>query len=95
MVAFDENHISDFQKLQPRMGASSREEAMASDVAVHCYIFDCLYVEGHDTTRCGLRGRKKLLKAAVDWEDPLRWTPHRNEDGLEYYREAFEKGCEG
>lgn len=30
-VAFNDKHVSDFQKLQPRMGVSSREEAMESD----------------------------------------------------------------
>jgi bifunctional non-homologous end joining protein LigD len=95
VVAFDQNHVSDFQRLQPRMQASSRDEARASDIRIYYYIFDCLYLEGHDITECGLRSRKKLLKAAVNWQDPLRWTPHRNEDGLDYYREACEKGWEG
>lgn len=27
--------------------------------------------------------------------DPLRWTPHRNKAGKNYYREAFKKGWEG
>jgi DNA ligase D-like protein (predicted ligase) len=95
VVAFDENNVSDFQKLQPRMQASSREEAQSSGVRVYYYLFDCLYVDGHDITDCRLRGRKKLLKAAIDWDDPLRWTPHRNDDGLEYYRTACAKGWEG
>ena len=95
VVAFDENNVSDFQKLQPRMQATNREESKASGVRVYYYIFDCLYIDGHDITSCRLRSRKKLLKAAMDWDDPLRWTRHRNDDGLEYYRTACGKGWEG
>lgn len=95
VVAFDEDGVSDFQKLQPRMKASGREAAEASGVEVHYYLFDCLYLDGHDVTGCGLRARKKLLKEAVEWGGPVRWTPHRNDDGLEYYREACSRGWEG
>lgn len=95
VVAFGQDHVSDFQRLQPRMHASSREESKASGVKVYYYIFDCLYIDGHDITKCALRSRKKLLKAAIDWDDPLRWTQHRNEEGLDFYREACDKGWEG
>jgi bifunctional non-homologous end joining protein LigD len=95
VVAFNADNVTDFQRLQPRMQASSREEARASGVKVYYYIFDCLYIDGHDITACTLRSRKKLLKAAINWDDPLRWTPHRNDDGLDYYREACRKGWEG
>jgi bifunctional non-homologous end joining protein LigD len=95
VVAFNEDNLSDFQKLQPRMHASSREESRQSGVKVYYYLFDCLYMDDHDVTGCDLRARKKLLKSAIAWDDPLRWTPHRNDDGLTYYREACSKGWEG
>lgn len=95
VVAFDENHVSDFQKLQPRMHASSREESTESGVTVYYYIFDCMYVDGHDITHVPLRGRKKALRAAVDWDDPLRWTQHRNREGEKYLAEACDRGWEG
>jgi bifunctional non-homologous end joining protein LigD len=95
VVAFNADGVTDFQRLQPRMQASSRDESRSSGVKVYYYIFDCLYIDGHDITPCAIRGRKKLLKAAVDWGDPLRWTPHRNDDGLDYYRQACQKGWEG
>ncbi|MGC9529664.1 MAG: non-homologous end-joining DNA ligase [Candidatus Bipolaricaulaceae bacterium] len=95
VVAFDEHNVSDFQRVLPRRHASSRQEARQSGVKVYYYMFDCLYVEGHDITRCPLRSRKKVLKAAIRWDDPLRWTPHCNDDGLNYYKEACSKGWEG
>ena len=95
VVAFNENGKSDFQKLQPRMQLSDRNEAKNSNIKVYYYIFDCLYIDGHDITGCELQTRKNLLKKVVEWEDPLRFTVHQNEDGLDFYKEACEKGWEG
>ncbi len=95
VVAFNENGKSDFQKLQPRMQVSGQGEAEDSKIKVYYYIFDCLYVDGHDITDCALLTRKSLLKKVIAWDDLLRFTPHQNEDGLTYYKEACEKGWEG
>jgi len=95
VVAFDENQVSDFQKLQPRMQVSNREEALESEVEVFYYIFDCLYIDGYDITSCPLRSRKKLLRDSLSFNDPLRLVQYRNDDGLKYFREACDKGWEG
>ncbi|MFP3853773.1 MAG: non-homologous end-joining DNA ligase [Anaerolineales bacterium] len=95
LVAFDEKGISDFQRLQPRMQSSSRKEARESYVKVYYYLFDCLYIDGHDISACALSSRKRLLKAALDWDDPIRWVQYRRGEGLDYYRQACEKGWEG
>lgn len=95
VVAFNENDVTDFQRLQPRMQSDSRQGAQESDVAVYYYLFDCPYADGHDLTNCALSQRKKVLKAAIEWKDPIRWVPHRRGDGLEFYREACQKGWEG
>ena len=42
-----------------------------------------------------LRARKELLRAAIDFDDPLRFARHRNRDGEAFYREACSKGREG
>ena len=40
VVAFDKNKVSDFQRLQPRMHASSREESRKSGVKVYyCLLY--------------------------------------------------------
>lgn len=95
VVAFNKQGISDFQKLQPRMQASSPDESQKIGQVVYYYIFDCLYIEGHTITKCSIRTRKKLLQQALEWKDPLRFTPHRNGDGLNYFKEACENGWEG
>ncbi len=95
VVAFNEDGLSDFEKLQPRMHVSSREEARQSSVQVVYYVFDCLYADGRDLTSCKLTARKKVLKAAVNWQDPLRHLSYWHGDGLTHYKEACEKGWEG
>ncbi len=94
IVAF-EGGVSSFAKLQPRMQTDDPATARASGVEVYYYLFDILHCDGRDTTALPLRARKKLLRAAVDFDDPLRFTPHRNEEGEAFYHEACSKGWEG
>ena len=96
MVTF-EGHVTSFSRLQERMQIRDAAEAraMAKRVRAYLYLFDLLYLEGHDLTGLPLRTRKGLLRKAVDWRDPVRFTPHRNEDGVAFLREACEKGWEG
>jgi bifunctional non-homologous end joining protein LigD len=62
-------------------------------VPVFFYIFDLLWVDGHDVRALGLR--KRLLRAALAFDDPLRWTAHRNRVGEAMFTEACRKGWEG
>jgi len=95
VVAFNKDNVSDFQRLQPRMQAPDRDKALKSRVKVYYYIFDCLYVDGHELTECSLRDRKKILKKAIKWTDPIKWTQHRNKEGIEYFKKACARGWEG
>lgn len=94
IVAFDGN-ISSFTKLQNRMHASSKEEARKSDVQVYFYLFDILYYDGYLVTQIPLRKRKFLLKHAISFSDPIRYTQHRVEEGEKIHKEACDKGWEG
>ena len=64
-------------------------------VPVFYYLFDVIWLEGHDVRRLPLRTRKRLLRAALDFHGPVRWTPHRNRDGEALFAEACRKGWEG
>ncbi len=64
-------------------------------VPVFLYVFDILWLEGHDVRHLPLRTRKRLLKAALQFHGPVRWTQHRNRDGEEFFKEACRKGWEG
>lgn len=94
VVAFEGN-VTSFSRLQERMGLQSPEKARATGIDVYYYVFDLLYLDGWDTTRLPLRRRKTLLRRALDFEDPIRFMRHRNEEGQKYLEEACRKGWEG
>ncbi|MFZ1996352.1 MAG: non-homologous end-joining DNA ligase [Solirubrobacteraceae bacterium] len=85
IVAFDGQQTS-FARLAQRG---------RSPVPVFFYIFDLLWVDGHDVRALGLRTRKRLLRAALEFHDPLRWTSHRNREGEAIFTEACRRGWEG
>jgi DNA ligase D-like protein (predicted ligase) len=64
-------------------------------VPVYLYLFDILWLEGHDVRELPLRVRKRLLRDALKFDGPLRLVPHRNGDGVAFFQEACRKGWEG
>lgn len=89
--------LTSFSRLQDRIHVEDEGEARerAKRVAVHLYLFDILWVDGADVTGLPLRTRKRLLHAAVDFDGPIHFTPHRNEEGVAYWKEACRRGWEG
>ncbi len=94
IVAFEDGRTS-FARLQRRMQVRDREVARRSGVAVFYYVFDVLHMAGHDTTDLPLRLRKTLLRRAVTYREPLRYSVHRNTDGEAFHDEACHRGWEG
>jgi len=94
IVAFDGN-VTSFSLLQGRMQVRDPEKALRTGIKVYYYIFDLLYLDGYNLRQLELSYRKRLLKHALDFTDPLRFTNHRNTDGEAYYQEACSKGWEG
>jgi bifunctional non-homologous end joining protein LigD len=94
VVAFEGRRTS-FARLQGRLGITNPDVARASPVRVVYYLFDLLHLDGKSTTEVPLLWRKKLLRRAIDFGDPLRYTTHRVEDGIDAYRAAYERGDEG
>ena len=64
-------------------------------VAVLLYAFDIVWLNGVDVRALPLRARKALLREAIRFEDPIRFTTHRNGNGRELFEEACGKGWEG
>jgi DNA ligase D-like protein (predicted ligase) len=95
IVAFSHGRTS-FHRLQQRMKITDPDEARESPVKVYLYLFDVLHVGEYDVTRVPLRHRKSILKNLILFQhDPLRYLPHRNEEGEKFYREACRKKWEG
>jgi bifunctional non-homologous end joining protein LigD len=86
VVALDSRGITSFGRLQRR----GKER-----VAIYLYVFDLLRLEGVDLRDVPLRERKRQLRGALRFEDPIRLTPHRNEHGERLFEEACRKGLEG
>lgn len=94
IVAMERGETS-FERLQQRMQITDATEARDSGVAVRYYVFDVLYLNGYDTTHLALHDRKRVLRSAFAFHDPVRYTEHRDGDGVAFYREACRKGWEG
>jgi DNA ligase D-like protein (predicted ligase) len=94
VVAFTDG-LTSFSRLQGRMQKDDPEAARATGIAIYYYVFDILHLEDHDVTRLPLRRRKRLLRQLFDWQDPLRFTTHRNQHGEEYLADACRRGWEG
>jgi DNA ligase D-like protein (predicted ligase) len=94
VVAFEGRRTS-FARLQGRLGITNPEVARASPVRVFYYLFDLLHLDGKSTVDVPLLWRKRLLRNAIEFADPLRFTTHRVEDGIAAYRAACERGDEG
>jgi bifunctional non-homologous end joining protein LigD len=94
IVAFDGNRSS-FARLQHRMQLDDPAAALRTGVDVYFYLFDVVHVNGYGLTEVGLRDRKAVLNGLLRFDDPLRYTAHRNTEGEAYWRAACEKGWEG
>jgi DNA ligase D-like protein (predicted ligase) len=64
-------------------------------VPVYYYVFDLLWVDGHDVRPLPLKARKRLLRKALQFHGAVRLTPHRNRDGEELFAHACTHHWEG
>jgi bifunctional non-homologous end joining protein LigD len=94
VVAFEGRRTS-FARLQGRLGITDPKVARASRIPIYYYLFDLLHLDGKSTTDIPLTWRKRLLRNAVEFNDPLRNTPHRVNDGIAAYQAACQRGDEG
>jgi DNA ligase D-like protein (predicted ligase) len=76
-------------------GASTSFAALAEGAPRFYYVFDVLWLDGEDVRARPLRERKALLREALSFEDPIRLTSYRNEDGLGMFEQACREGWEG
>jgi bifunctional non-homologous end joining protein LigD len=94
IVAFDQDETK-FGLLQHRLGVVSPSKNLLAEVPAYYYLFDVLWAGGRDTRPLPLTERKPILRGLLSFEDPLRYTEHRDTEGESYYREACADGWEG
>lgn len=94
VVAFEGRRTS-FERLQGRLGLTDPDAARATGIPVFYYVFDLLFADWYDLRSLPLLNRKKLLREAITFRDPLRFTTHRKGAGEEAFRAACARGDEG
>jgi len=94
VVAFKDG-LTSFTKLQRRMQVQRPSAVLLRTVPVWIYLFDLLYLDRYDTRGIPLLHRKELLRGALDFEDPVSFTEHRENEGEACFQEACRKHWEG
>jgi len=94
IVAFVGRQTS-FQQLQRRIHLRAPERVAKAAVPVFYYLFDLIHLDGRDLTDLELLDRKRLLRRAFRFADPLRFSAHRVGQGERFYEEACWRGWEG
>ncbi len=94
IVAFD-GDVTSFSRLQGRMQNARPSAAHVAAVPVYYYLFDLIWFDGYDLSALSLLARKSLLREAITFDDPIRFSEHLDEDGESAFRAACEKGWEG
>ncbi len=94
IVAFDGSQTR-FEQLQQRLGVARPGPDLLAAVPVYFYLFDVLHAGGRDVRLLPLMERKDVLRGLFPFDDPLRYTEHRDTEGEALYREACRNGWEG
>ena len=91
IVALDNAGRASFQRLQ-----QSINKGASAGLIFH--IFDLIYLEGFNLTRCPLRERKRLLAELLEPLGDaalLRYSDHIEGSGAQFFKEACKMGLEG
>lgn len=88
VVALDRHGVSRFHDLQARIGTGN-------DAGLAYHLFDLVHLDGHDLAKVALEERKRLLKALLPAEGPLRYTDHLDGQGPAFLRQACAFALEG
>ena len=94
IVAF-RGDVTSFARLQERMQNARPSAALVAAVPVVFYLFDLIWFDGYDLSALPLLARKSVLRRALAFEDPIRFSQHLDEDGEAAFRAACERGWEG
>jgi len=94
IVAFDRDQTK-FGLLQHRLGVIQPSADLLAGVPAYYYLFDVLWASDRDARPLPLLERKKILRGLLSFDDPLRFTEHRDTEGEAYYLEACAQGWEG
>ncbi|HKV41301.1 MAG TPA: DNA ligase D, partial [Blastocatellia bacterium] len=95
IVVLDEQGRSDFQRLQLRFGVQRPSKQLMESTPVVFYVFDILYLDGHDLRNVPLIERKQLLSQVLRPDSRVRYSDHILEKGEQLYQLAVDRRLEG
>lgn len=95
IVALDSDGRSDFQKLQLRFGVQRPSPKLIEQVPVVYYVFDLLYLDGHDLRNVPLAKRKELLRQVLRGDARVRYSDDVREKGNDLFQAATKMNLEG
>jgi bifunctional non-homologous end joining protein LigD len=87
VVVIDENGHARFQLLQ--------NYRKTGEGTLLYYVFDILYLNGHDLRQLPLRRRKEILRQVLPDLPHIRYSDHIEEHGSQFYELALRNGLEG
>jgi len=87
VVVLNEEGKSDFQKLQ--------HYEDNTQFPICYYVFDLLSLDGKNTYRLTLPGRKELLKKVIGKSKIIRYSEHVKENGIDFFNAAKKNDLEG
>ncbi|WP_281170737.1 DNA ligase D [Aequorivita capsosiphonis] len=88
MVILNEDGVSDFEKLQNYDSKNSNER-------LRYYVFDILFLNGHDMHQLPLIERKGILPDVLEGLKQIVYCDHVEDMGTTFYNRAIEAGLEG
>jgi len=96
IVCLDKSGKPDFKKVIHRLMNTGETNIQKNSKAspVHCYIFDCLYLDGRPLVNEPLEKRKEFLADALKPDTPYR-VSEIVDDGKSLFEAAREHGLEG
>ena len=87
IVVVDDQGRPDFQMLQNYQKSKSGH--------LLYYVFDLLYLRGHDLTNLPLIRRKELLKNILPFSQKIKFSDHISKEGILFFNAVKEKELEG
>jgi bifunctional non-homologous end joining protein LigD len=87
IVVVDDEGKADFQMLQ-------NYQKSGRGYLIY-YVFDLLFVDGHDLTSLPLLHRKELLKKIIPADKFIRFSDHVPREGVLFFQVVQDKGLEG
>ncbi len=88
VVVLNDKGLSEFQQLQNYDPETTKGHLIY-------YVFDVLYLNGHDTKNLPLVDRKSLLPSILEDLKSVKYCDHIERMGPAFYQQAIEKGMEG